>query len=244
MSQEWSVLFWAMLGGIIVSFGLVFEKIAEWMDDHFLGGYKAHKKLGEIGWIILMAGILIEVADAGFAAHDAWQTKQLAKRQDPFNQPIASVSAHLSFMQVGTNHSRLDPKNFETRGTWVLLELGNFEQVRNSSNHMFAANLACSSCESTGVETTNTIWFLDFDQGGFNTWRPPVKGNLTVRDAANWDAADLMALFLREGTEIEPFGNLTVVINGFFRKTIPFPKQVVSNPAAGDPRNSLTVHSF
>ena len=35
----------AMLGGFVVSVGLVLEKFSEWLDDHFTGGYRAHKKM-------------------------------------------------------------------------------------------------------------------------------------------------------------------------------------------------------
>ena len=60
---------WAMIGGVIVAAGLIIEKFSEWLDERFFGEYKAHKKLEHLGWLILMLGIFIEIADAGWTAH-------------------------------------------------------------------------------------------------------------------------------------------------------------------------------
>jgi len=59
----------ALVGGFIVACGLGIEKIAEMLNDRFLGGYKAHKTLDWFGWGLLMFGIWVEIADAGWTAH-------------------------------------------------------------------------------------------------------------------------------------------------------------------------------
>jgi hypothetical protein len=71
-----SLLFWATLGGIAVAVGLIIEKVADWMNERYLGeSYKPHKGLENVGWCILMAGIFIEIIAAGSSAKDAWQLK-------------------------------------------------------------------------------------------------------------------------------------------------------------------------
>ncbi len=91
---EIPVLIWATIGGILVFVGLAVEKFADWMNDRYLGGpEKPHKPLETAGWCILMLGIFIEIAVAGMSANDAWETRQIAIKNDPRNQPIKSVTA-------------------------------------------------------------------------------------------------------------------------------------------------------
>lgn len=87
----------------MVFIGLVVEKCAEILNKRFLGGWDAHWKLGEAGWVILMLGIAIEIADAGFAANEGWQTRQMAIKNDPLNQPVLDVSAIVTIKLAGTN---------------------------------------------------------------------------------------------------------------------------------------------
>ena len=88
--------------------GLVFEKMAEWMNERFLGEGHPHKGLNELGWILLMIGIAVEIADAGFAANEGWQIRQMAIKNDPLKQPISDVSAILRLEVSSTN---IDVKN-------------------------------------------------------------------------------------------------------------------------------------
>jgi uncharacterized membrane protein YidH (DUF202 family) len=98
------VLFWATIGGIVVFIGLLLEKFADWMNDRFLGGeHKPHKILELIGWCVLMFGIFIEVAVAGWSANDAWQTRQMTIRNAPENLPIKSIRAEVNLLFRGTN---------------------------------------------------------------------------------------------------------------------------------------------
>lgn len=99
LSDQFELLIWATAGGVLVFGGLVMEKMADWMDERFLGGWRAHRKLCEAGWIVLMIGIAIEIADAGFAANDGWQTRQIAIKNDPRNARISYMYA-TAFLQV------------------------------------------------------------------------------------------------------------------------------------------------
>ncbi len=125
---EVAVLFWAMIGGIAVFIGLLLEKFAGWMDDRFLGGtYKPHKTLESIGWSILMLGIFAEIAVAGWSANDAWQTRQMATKNDPLNRPISEMSATVSIrMKNGSNEL---PRWGGPAVAWMNLRGTNFHQL-------------------------------------------------------------------------------------------------------------------
>jgi hypothetical protein len=75
---EFWVLIAAMAGGVIIILGLGVERVAEWMNDTFLGEYKVHKGLADSGLAIVVFGLIWEIAVAGWSANDAWQTRQIA----------------------------------------------------------------------------------------------------------------------------------------------------------------------
>src|SRR5476651_312244 len=94
LGGEFWILFWATIGAIIVLVGLLLEKFAEWMNDRFLGGAdKPHKTLELVGWCLLMFGICIEIADAGWSANETWETRQMAIKNDPRNATISEINA-------------------------------------------------------------------------------------------------------------------------------------------------------
>src|ERR1700733_3746266 len=95
-SDVFWTLFWATVGGIAVFIGLSIEKLAELMNDAFQAPpYKPHKALGELGWAVLMIGILIEIIVGGSTALDEWQTRQMVIKNDPLKQPIVSFTAYV-----------------------------------------------------------------------------------------------------------------------------------------------------
>jgi hypothetical protein len=89
-----SSMAWALAGGLFVALGLIIERFSEWLDERFLGEYRAHKKSDVWGWRILMFGICIEIADAGWTANEI-------KGNDPRNRPITSISAIATFRIKG-----------------------------------------------------------------------------------------------------------------------------------------------
>jgi hypothetical protein len=91
--EQFWLLTCATAGGVFVLVGLVLERFAEWLDDSFLGGWKAHKSMEKCGWRILMLGIAIEIVDAGYAANEGWQTSQIAIKNDPRNANISYMYA-------------------------------------------------------------------------------------------------------------------------------------------------------
>jgi len=79
-------MFLATIGGIAVAIGLVIEEMADILNERFLGGYKPHSALRLFGWWMLMFGICIEIADAGWTAHEIRQA-------DPNMRSISDISA-------------------------------------------------------------------------------------------------------------------------------------------------------
>lgn len=143
-SVEIGILIAAMLGGAVVVFGLIVERFAEWLDDRFIPQYKAHKWLEDCGLGFVILGIVWEIVVGGWAANDAWQTKQMAIKNDPLNQPIARISAIVSF--------RVKETNFLENPTW-----GNPTRV--------ASIAFCNSNFVAGNEVVvaSQIYFLDAD---------------------------------------------------------------------------------
>jgi hypothetical protein len=238
---EVAILFWATIGGIAVFIGLLLEKFAEWMDDRFLGGtHKPHKTLESIGWSILMLGIFAEIAVAGWSANDAWQTRQMAIKNDPNNFPIASVSAQVLLVEKGTNRVPRDPLGFGQTS----LTIGSSEQIGFWRPNM-APNLTCSKCDSikrNDPDGENMDWILSFNQ---NIVFPTFNGS--VKDAAKWDAIKLQASFLPDDAVILG-GTVRLTINSTFRDYI-IPAQTIKHSAdleefSKNPPKSVTVFTW
>ena len=99
-SDSWAII-WAIIGGLIVAAGLVIEEIADLLNERFLGGYKPHSSLRLFGWWMLMFGILIEVADAGWTAHEISLTTANFNRIDPANLPVLNMNAFVKLRVKG-----------------------------------------------------------------------------------------------------------------------------------------------
>lgn len=133
-SSEFWVLFFATVGGVILVFGLCMELAADWMDDRFIPGYKAHKRLYSFGELTVIFGVLCEVAVGGWAANDAWQTKQYAIRNDPHNLPVTYLGAYILVVTRSAG--------FETNNLGNFSQSGNPEQVRITSSARDPSNIA------------------------------------------------------------------------------------------------------
>jgi hypothetical protein len=180
------------------------------MNDRFLGGTdKPHKVLELVGWCILMFGISIEVAVAGWSANDAWQTRQIAIKNDPNNLPIASVSAQVILVYAGTNRLNIDPVRLGACN----LTIGSSQQT-NFWRPGLPWNLCCSSGESIPRNDStgeNTMWMLYFKQ---DVMFPNFSGS--VKDATTWDTIKLQAAFIPNETIILG-GTVRLTINSTFR---------------------------
>jgi hypothetical protein len=122
---EVAVLFWATIGGIIVFIGLTLEKFADWMNERYLAPpLKPHARLELVGWWCLMLGIFVEITVGGWAANDAWQTRQMAIKNNPLNQPVTSVSASIFLWYPSGAKIRYDVGNLGPLGTKAMMWVG------------------------------------------------------------------------------------------------------------------------
>lgn len=101
---------WATLGGAVVALGLAIEKFADFLNERFLGGYKAHKCLESAGWWVLMLGIWVEIADAGWTSHEIMLAKQIASESDIRHKPIFALSAY-AYVVVRPSERKEDLNN-------------------------------------------------------------------------------------------------------------------------------------
>ena len=228
------VLIAAMTGGAVVIFGLIIERFAEWLDDRFLPQYKAHKRLEDFGLGFVILGILWEIAIGGWAANDAWQTRQMTIHNDPLNQSISRISVIVSFM--------VKKNNTEENPVW--------------GNRMRVATIAC--CESNLVAgkivvIASEIYFLDaatFDRyegtkmtqyvlhfNLENDVKPFDPFNKNIADKnVGWIINDVHFLdidtkFLPQNTEVLD-GQAVVMVNDR-QKWFNIPAQQDSDPDAG-----------
>jgi len=119
-------IFFAMVGGILVFWGLRIEKMAEndLSPDIFSEEEKSRRLKAKRGWKLLMLGVFIEILVAGFfAAKDGWEIREVQineVRNNPLNQPISDLTATVVLNVDG------QPNGWPTPGphigTW--LELG------------------------------------------------------------------------------------------------------------------------
>jgi hypothetical protein len=251
VSYSWSGLIplLASIGGEIVFLGLWIEKEADEADkkehlSNLIGDARRNKFKSEIGWWILMIGIVAEVIfGSGLAAFDVWQARQLAIKNDPNNMPIAFVSARAILVQLGTNRNDIDP----TRLGVCNLTIGSSEQT-NFWRPTMPWNLTCSSFENWPFKIDSqdsgpkTEWILDFKQ---SMMLPTLDGS--VKDADKWDAIKFEVAFLPVGTEILG-GKVRLTINTETKEFI-IPPQKIKNTSDLDdfckkPPKSVTLFTW
>jgi hypothetical protein len=241
---EVAVLFWAVVGGFIVFGGLAIEKFADWLNERFLAPpLKPHSNLEFIGWCILMFGIAIEIGVAGWSANDAWQTRQMAIKNDPLNQPIASATARVFLIESGTNTTGFNPNmpNFTFAG-FVRLYLVSSKQPTNgirlickTFNNFIGGNGGYSS-------GPNNYWELEYGQD-VNPVSEYGFGPLpNVRAANACDEVFLSAPFIPPNTEVLG-GHVTVTINSVVRE-FEIPPQTILTSALKKPIPPVTVYLF
>jgi hypothetical protein len=187
-----------------------------------------------------MAGIVVEIGVAVWSAKDAWETRQMAIKNDPVNFPIANVSAQVLLVEKGTNRVPRDPLGFGQTS----LTIGPSEQIGFWRPNM-APNLTCSKCDSllrNDPDGENMDWILSFNQ---NIVFPTFKGS--VKDAAKWDVIKLQASFLPDDAVILG-GTVRITVNSTFKDFV-IPMQKIKRTAdleafSKNPPKSVTVFTW
>jgi hypothetical protein len=192
------------------------EKISDWMNEKFLAPpYKPHKMLGEWGWILLMIGIFVEIADAGMTAIDAWQA-------NPLNRPISSVYAVASF-EVESNSVRNLPLNAPNQiGGLCLLAL-----LRDNS---VLLTLDGKSCDVLPLDGKHFLCIIKFGDSSINSWAMPMaESGERARDLiGEINGFEMIPLCLTEHAKIFG-GKVKLVFNGSVRNELQIPATEVSS---------------
>lgn len=111
----------AIFGGFIVFVGLLMEKL--WAKKSYKNtcDFKWSKRMVEVGAWLVIAGIVFEIGVAVWTASDAWETRQMAIKNDPNNLPVSDISATVVVKLEGTNFERIN-ETFDLRlDNWVTL---------------------------------------------------------------------------------------------------------------------------
>jgi hypothetical protein len=215
----------ASFGGILVFVGLWMEKGAEkgWFLN--VNDLRRRRLKAKWGWRVLMLGIFVEIGTgAALTWHDVAENMQTAKqiaKNDPLNQPIASLTASVSLMNLGTNRTKIDPGKPFGGAAFVKLRFGCSKHPENG----WPVQLTCVSCETSPVIGTPTnkipnfsdkpmgnAWLLEFGSSGMGHVLNVIPPKANVRDAVDWDAVEFDAPFLPPGTEIIR-GDIILTIN-------------------------------
>jgi hypothetical protein len=234
-SEPIGLLVWATIGGVLVFFGLIFEKIADWMDERFLGGWKPHKTFGNVGWSILMVGIAIEIADAGFAAIEGWQTRQIAIKNNPINQPVVNVAATLELsinatQELTTNRCALlylCGKSITGWSQFPALIANDVRDLGVPANVHLVATLA-GKIISKSPPVDKNIKFVEAQFSVDPLFLNHFRSSKKAGEIGEVKYVSIWALFLPEGSEILG-GKLTVCVNDLILKEFSFPPQKVSS---------------
>jgi hypothetical protein len=161
LSEVW-VIVSAALGGIIVFAGLLLEKIAEWKNEKFGPPFfKPHKFMGECGWWILMFGIAAEIVVAVWSANDAWQTRQMAIKNDPVNLPIKSMAVAARLLILANNSPDSEVRELAIFG-------GRLDILDKSGNRIAA--LDCKEFDNSSRLGDNSLGLGGSAPSGTNIW--------------------------------------------------------------------------
>lgn len=244
---SWGWPFAAALGGGIVFIGLLLEKTSEWLDERFIpGGYKPHKTMGDVGWTILMVGILAEmVIGCALAAKDEQDIN--AAKNAARNAPISDMSATAVLLIKGKDFNALT--NWDAR--WIArmtlcekditsgLELSMLTSQRfdilSAENFLKDEPLFVIEPQSMDVAMPCGIRFRSFNFRALHGRETPVK----AIDDVNSLRMDIN--FLPRGTEIDG-GAVDLVANNIQKRFVIFP-QMDTNLEDGTPGHPYIVYA-
>ena len=157
------------------------------------------------------------------------QTSTNVANIDPLNQPIASLTASVSLMNLGTNRTNIDPSKPLGGAVFVKLRFGCSKHPEKG----WIAELTCASCVNNvlfpaPVDSTNiigSVWLLEFSPSGMGHFTSVIPPKANVRDANEWDAVEFDAPFLPPETEI--FGGVIKLTINSTEKRFEIPPQKI-----------------
>jgi len=212
--------------------GLIMEKAADWMNDKYvpLEEYKPHKPLENLGWIILMLGILAEIV-FGFALAAKDELEITAATNAARNANVSDMTATVRFFVKKTHSIELTNlgSDFSSQaGTMYLFNR------KGESGYVFDMLTADKFVRKNAFVfgepnmRDNQGYFLRFQSENWNAFmgnESPVK----QIDNIHWVRVDIN--FLTNGAPISG-GAIELVANNF-HKFFSIPPQTDTNPPDG-----------
>jgi len=213
---------------MVVFLGLWIEKDAEKEEKQHLSIIARSIRLvrlkSELGWLLLMVGIAIEIADASWTAYDFWESKQITRanevaiiKKTPGKMRVVTATAFVVF-RIGKSSVRTD--KYST-GNWT-------STLRFSGTNGMPV-LGMVSTEllywASGRPDENLEIPLQF------TWKQGVPFNdlSSPDESADILLEKLTRFSMRPGFLFNETpilgGNMTLVLNGSLSKTFKIPPQ-------------------
>jgi hypothetical protein len=232
-SVSWGWPFAAAIGGIIVSLGLLIEKVADWMDENFIPqSYKPHKRLENIGWTILMVGILVEVG-VGFALARKDEQDINAAKNATLNANISDMSATVVFFVKETQYNELtNSDNAVSKHVGTMYLFNKKGEMGYAFDSLTADNLVRKNGFLFGEPNMrdNRGYSLQFHSDNWNAFMGVERQVKEIHDL-HWIRMDIN--FLPNGAKISD-GAVELVVNNVHKFFHIFP-QTDTNPAEGTP---------
>ena len=218
-----------MIGGILVIVGLAIEKFADWLNERYLGPPpKPHSWVGNIGWLFLMAGIAIEIADADWTTHEISRAKEVAARNDPLNQPAQSAQVLIVLWTEGINDtvSTRDPTALWPTG--IKVAFGDPELMKRGAPGLLSPSAWAETILQPG--SPNVRWQLKFDRNDFVFSDAGLVTN--VLSALSWRKFEIDVPFFRPGAKIL-HGIIVLTVNNSSIQ-IPFGSETVQDATSNN----------
>jgi hypothetical protein len=199
-----------------------------------------------------MIGIAVEIADAGYAANEGWQLRQMAIKNDPHKQPIFAISAYAYVVVRPLEHvTDLEDTNLpsmpwmenaahfpykpiaEGNGGTVWLELGLASEMARSMNGIEASLNSDCVIKTIALAGSEKLLRLDmyFGIDPHQNSLPPQNRNFQ-NSLLTPDDLDSVNLVLPIRCEIIEGGMEINIDNGQIHRAFRIPKQTTFGQSA------------
>jgi hypothetical protein len=210
----------AVFGGLVVFLGLWIEKESD--DDkekypsHISSSIRLIKWRLKFGWWILMAGIAIEIVDAGWSACEIFDIRGIAIKGNQLDKPIVLATATATINVRGTKvNAKMLAETYPNN-------LFNQMDFMKSGDTVIKLLLVCTKSEM--VRNPEGIsWYLEFGQRlQVPEWN---LHGATVRSADEWNVVWLDAPFIPSDSSEVLGGEVRLILNGWNKRIYPIPAQ-------------------
>ena len=162
-----------------------------------------------------MAGIVIEIGDASWTAFELWETRSIATKNDPLNQPIEDVTA-LAFLVFSSETNAVIP---ELEGLQLFVGDSSFIKTHRPAAFLRADTVYLQRLNPLAHGADNIV------QIHFINAAPYKISQGAIRDLDKWNILELNISC--EHCEKLDSGTVTITVNGSRTKKLYLPAQGV-----------------